>query len=229
MVSLAPRGTLGRPQGRNPPLSDSLSVYEDWVRALRSWRQDPLTEMRQLPPLDASSFPPATYQRFVNHLNSAINDFMKRWQAQLSSMLGAATSDHARARALIDARVGLVERLNLARHPGLPEEVRKQLTMQAESDIRSLQAQLETEATHVVAVSSSSNRPQREATLRLIRDNALTAVLEPGFSLDGTINDSEFQRADSVAQAAQEASPAVLQDFVPRRPKRRIFDPESEE
>ena len=210
-------------------MSDSLSVYEDWVRALRAWRRDPMTDLSQLPPLDATSFPPATYQRFVNHLNEAINAFMKRWQGQLSSMLGAATDDHARARALVDSRVGLSGRLKLARHPSLPAEIRTQLTAQAETDIRSLQAQLENDAMHVVSVSSSSNRPKREATLRLIRSNALTAVLDPNFSLDGSINDLEVQRAESVTEEAQPASATDLQDFVPRRPKRRIFEADPQE
>lgn len=210
-------------------MSNSLSVYEDWVRALRAWRRDPLVDLSHLPALDEASFPPATYQRFLNHLNEAINEFMKRWQSQLSTSLGAATDDHVRARALVDSRLGLSQRLRLARHASFPEKIRNELVAQAEKDIRGLQAQLEENALNVVAVSSASSRPQREATLRLIRDNALTAVLDPNFSLDGTINDKEALRADAVTEESGEAASTTFQDFVPRRPIRRIFNSNQQE
>lgn len=210
-------------------MSNSVSVYEDWVRALRAWRRDPVTDLSHLPPLDETSFPPATYQRFLNHLNDAINEFMKRWQSQLSTSLGASTEDHARARALVDARVGLAQRLQLARHPSFPDSIREALVTQATADIRNLQAQLEDDAANVVAVSSASNRPQREATLRLIRDNSLTAVLDPGFTLDGNIRDQEVLRAEAVTEESLRADRATAQDFVARRPRRRIFNPDHQE
>lgn len=208
-------------------MSGSLSDYEDWVKALRSWRRDPLTDLTHMPRLDDTSFPPATYQRFLRHLNEAINEFMKRWQTQFSAALGSATDDHARARVLVDARQGLGHRLALARHASFPERIREALTTQAEADIRSLQAQLEQDALNVVTVSSASNRPQREATLRLIRTNALTAVLDPAFSLDGTIVDDEVRRADSVTEKSLAADQGSAVDFVTRRPTRRIFQPDS--
>lgn len=210
-----------------------MSVYEDWVRTLRAWRRDPLTDLTKLPVLDETSFPPAIYQRFLRHLNEAINEFMNRWQSQLAAALGAASDDHARARALVDSRVGLSQRLVLARHPSFPEKIRNQLIEQATTDIKSLQAQLEDDATNMVSLGSASMRPQREATLRLIRDNALTAVLDPNFSFDGTIRDREVLRADAEADAETKGSSntqrASLQDFVPRRPTRRIFNPDSGE
>lgn len=210
-------------------MSYSVSVYEDWVKALRAWRRHPLTDLTRLPTLDETSFPPATYQRFVNHLNDAINEFMKHWQSQLATNLGGATDDHARARALVDARVGLSQRLKLARHPSFPEKIRAQLIAQAETDIRSLQAQLEQDAMNVVAASSASSRHQREATLRLFRSNALTAVLDPSFSLDGQIDDQEARRADSFNDESKPAAHPTLQDFVPRRPARRIFTADPQE
>lgn len=210
-------------------MTNSLSVYEDWVKALRAWRRDPLTDLSHLPTLDETSFPPATYQRFVTHLNDAVNAFMKRWQDQLSASLGAAQDDHARARALVGARQGLHQRLTLARHPSFPPRIREQLVAQAEEDVRNLQAQLEENAVNVVAVSSASHRPQREATLRLIRDNALTAVLDPLFSLDGELTDREVERADAYVAESVRGEPPALQDFVPRRPARRLFDLDTQE
>lgn len=188
---------------------------------LRSWRADPLTNLTHLPKLDETSFPPATYNRLINHLNEAINEFMKRWTLQLSSALGVAKEPHALARALVDARLGLAHRLKLARHPSLPETISKQLLTQAENDIRSLQRQLEEGAQHAASSGSSVGRNEKEALLRLYRDNALTAVLDAGFSLD-SVNDREVQRADAAENAiADESAPA--DPFTLSRPKRRIF------
>lgn len=200
--------------------ANSLSVYETWVRTLRAWRRDPLIDLSQLPTLDETSFPPATYQRLINHLNEAITEQMKRWQSQTASTLGAATDDHARARALVDAREGLAHRLKLARHTAFPEQIRSALITQAENDIRSLQTQLERDAQHVAAAASASNRPVREATLKLFRDNPLTAVLDPNFSLDGTIDDTEMRRAESVTEEDLAATSGQVQEFVARRPRR---------
>lgn len=210
-------------------MTGSISVYEAWVKTLRAWRREPLTDLSGLPALDETSFPPATYERFLNHLNEAINEFMARWQSQLSSALGGAADGHAVARVLVDARVGLRMRIQLARHPAFPETIRAQLVSQAESDIKGLQAQLEGQAMNVVSTSSASNRPEREATLRLIRDNALTAVLDPAFSVSGPVGDREMQRADAVTEAWLNAESAALDDFVPRKPMRRVFAPETEE
>jgi len=202
----------------------SLSDYEDWVRALRSWRRDATADLESLPALEASSFPPATYRRFLKHLNDAINEFMKRWQTQLSAALSAAVDDHARARALVEARVGLAHRLRLARHPSFPQEIRDQLEKQAIDDVTSIQAQLEEDARSVVSASSSSSRPAREATLRLIRDNALTAVLDPGYALDSSV---EGVDAGCVASAEEPVVPP--DDFLPRRPRRVLFDASGQE
>jgi len=212
----------------------SLSVYEAWVRTLRAWRRDPLTDLTQLPALDETSFPPATYQRLVSHLNDAINEFMRRWQGQLAAALGAAGDDHARARALVDARVGLGYRLQLARHPAFPEEIRKQLLAQAETDIRGLQAQLEDDAQHVVAASSGATRQQREATLKLFRTNALVAVLDPSFTVDGSFDDREIRRAEATAALSVTPDPpraatGLVPEHRPRRPTRQIFISEAEE
>ena len=187
---------------------------------LRSWRADPLTNLSHLPRLDETSFPPATYNRLVNHLNDAINEFMKRWTLQLSSAVGAAKEPHALARALVDARLGLAHRLKLARHPSLPEAMSKQLVTQAETDIRSLQRQLEEGAQHAASSGSSVGRTEKEAVLRLYRDNALTAVLDAGFSLD-SVNDREVKRADD-AEAAIAPDAAPVEPFSLSRPKRRI-------
>ncbi|MET0932008.1 MAG: hypothetical protein ABWX74_21005 [Aeromicrobium sp.] len=205
--------------------SDSLSVYEAWVRTLRAWQRDSTTDLTGLPVLDETSFPPATYQRLIRHLNDAVTEHMRRWQEQLGATLGPASSDHEKARALVDARVGLGQRIMLARHTSFPEKIRQQLMTQAETDIRGLQAQLEEQATHVAAAGSATSRPQREATLKLFRDNALTAVLDPGFAVDGTIDDHETRRAAAADADVDTHAGGLVTDVVRRRPTRRIFNP----
>ena len=198
--------------------------YDTWIRALRQWRADPMVDMSQLPKLDASSFPPATYQRFVAHLNDAINRFMQRWEKQLNQGLETATSDHAVARALVNARVGLVERIKLAQHPSFPPEIREQLLNQAATDITSLQKQLEDAAVRSGRSAVASNRLSSEATLDLFRRNPLTAVLDPNYSVDGVINDVEMQRSQRAeADSLPDYPVAPSGDFLPVQPKRRVL------
>lgn len=82
---------------------------------------------------------------------------------------------------------------------------------------------------NIVSRSSASNRPQREATLRLFRDNSLAAVLDPNFSIDGDIQDHEVRRAEAVAVEGLASDRPDIQDFIPRRPPRRIFGSDPEE
>jgi hypothetical protein len=206
-------------------LNNSLNVYEDWVRALRAWRRDPTTDLSALPPLDETSFPRGTYQRFLHHLNEAINEFMKHWQAYFVAALSAAPNDQTRARALVDARTGLSQRLKLAEHPSFPKEIRDQLLAQAARDIKAIQTRLEEEAMHIASVSSVSTRPQRETTLRLIRNNALTAVLDSSFVFDEA-NDP-VRPTEPAPRDSRASQPHALDDFVPRRPARRIFGTDS--
>lgn len=203
--------------------ADCSTLYETWVRTLRAWSKDPLVDLSRLPSLDAQSFPPAAYQRFLLHLNAAIDAFMENWQTTFMATMGAAHDDHSRARALVSARTGLARRLSLARHPSFPPQIRDQMIQQTERDVRSLQAQLETDALRASTGWSASTRSQQEALLRLVRRNALTAVLEPSFSLAELIDDSELRRAQAAAATiiAQTADEVV--EHQTGRPKRRIF------
>ncbi|WP_157983954.1 hypothetical protein [Nesterenkonia muleiensis] len=197
----------------------SLTEYEAWVRSLRAWQRDPLTDMSQLPAIDAASFPPATFDRFLKRLNEAIGEFMRRWQDQLATSLGKASDLHAMARVLVHSREGLVMRLRLAQHPGLPQQIREALTDQASAEIRDLQQQLEKDAATRVSRMSGSSRPEQESALKLFRDNALTAVLDPGFSLDGSVQDAVTRAAEAVEHNPSQ----TLTDFVPARRTRRLL------
>lgn len=206
--------------------TEHSTLYETWVRTLRTWSRNPLTDLSKLPVLSPESFPPAVYQRFLAHLNDAVNEFMKNWQQSFVSAMGEATDNHHRTVALIGARKGLARRLLLARHPAFPSEIREQLLLQAEQDVRSLQSQLESNLARGQFSKSSSTRPQQEAMLSLIRNNSLTAVLDAGFQLDDTVTDSEIRRA--AAESDVEAGGVLVEvALVPLRPRRRIFNEES--
>ncbi|MFT4298206.1 MAG: hypothetical protein QM597_00995 [Aeromicrobium sp.] len=177
--------------------SPSLSVYETWVRTLRAWSKDPATDLSHLPAFDPEGFSPSTYERFVDHVIKAIEDQTDRWHRSFLDAAQNARDDHAMAQVLVDARKGLAHLLRLSRHPAFPEEIREALSKRFDEQIRDIQQHLEDSAVHAASMSSATNRAEREARLRLYRDNALTAVLDPGFSLDGQIDDVVTRQADA--------------------------------
>ncbi len=161
----------------------STGLYETWVTGLRAWQADPTIDLSGLPPLAVDSFTPATYQRLLTHLNTAIRTMMENWNASLAKALQAATTDYDRERALTQSRPMLARRLQLARHPGFPAEVSDQLWKGACDDIRSIQQDLEAGVLQTTARARSS-REDQEAALRLVRTARLTVIIEPGYDLD---------------------------------------------
>lgn len=206
----------------------SPSVYEQWVVSLRAWRNDPFVDLHGLPPIDESSFPPSTYQRFLRHLNDAINSFMKVWSTRLSAALAEAHDSHELGRALVDARRGLACRLALARHPSFPEHIRQQLVEQAVTDIQDLQKQMEDRAAQRGGSTSSIARAEIEESLRIVRSNAFTAVLDPNFAAEPAAASSAASAAD---QTDHRGNPQARADrpLGIRRPARRVVVDSSED
>ncbi|MCF6389349.1 hypothetical protein L2K20_20435 [Mycobacterium sp. MBM] len=168
------------------------SVYEAWVSALRLWGADPRHDMAGLPVLVVDSLPPAAYERLLGHLMAAQQRVMDQWSVTFTRDLAAVRDEHSRARVLLGGRVLLARRLQLARHPGLPEVVRTELANGIARDIRQLQQELE-EAVMRQQPGTRLDRTQIERALYALRTNPLTAVLDPGFSLqallDGRVED----------------------------------------
>jgi hypothetical protein len=159
------------------------SAYEAWVSGLRAWGKDPNTDLGELPKLCADSFPPPTYERLVAHIMTAQQEVMSTWQQRLARNIQSARSEHDYARTLVELRSLLGRRLQLAKHPGLPDEVRRPLAEGVERDIRRLQEDLE-KAVQRPDRAGGIQLVTRERMLRLVRANSFTALLKPGFPLE---------------------------------------------
>ncbi|MGB3605156.1 hypothetical protein [Gordonia sp. (in: high G+C Gram-positive bacteria)] len=157
----------------------SDSPYELWVVTLRTWSRDPSTDLSRLPTLAVDSFPPGAYERFFRHVGEAIDAVNSAASSQLDRDIGAARNPHEIAAALVAARPKLARRLQLARHPGLPKQIREVLETAAAKDISRMQAELETMAASSVS-RYGSDRLASEQMLHLVRQNPLTAVLQAG-------------------------------------------------
>lgn len=199
---------------------EATSDYERWAVGLRAWRNDPLTDLSGLPPLQIDSLPPAAFKRLLRHLNEAVDGFMNRWQTQLVAAMEHVRDHGAIAQVLVDARARFAHRLRLADHSGLPEVIRKQLRSQAEIQLRSIQQQLEDSALSMSGGVSGSARADREAILRVYRENALTAVLDPRATSD-TVDDPEMRRAEA-AEASLNGGVGHLETGTWTAPRRRI-------
>jgi hypothetical protein len=192
------------------------SAYEAWVTALRTWRDDPRHDMSALPTLVVDSLPPSAYDRLLGHMQAAHQHVMTRWSETFARDWGRARDEHERARALIATRLLLARRLQLAGHPGLPEVIRTEFTNGVVRDIQQLQTELEDAAARPEP-GARIDRTQQERTLQLLRTNRLTAILEPGFSLEALL---EGRLTATPATTAAAAVPAPDSD-VPDQPARR--------
>ncbi len=202
----------------------SSSSYETWVMALRAWSKNPGTPMHHLPALSDDAFHPDTWQRFLKHLNEAINALMDRWNTDLRDALMAAQTDHDIARALTAARGPLLARLELARMQQFPPQFRDQLVLQAQKEIANLQDQLE-RRDYSGGSRGSTQRSEQERFLRLLRANPLTAVLDmPAGSPLGVPSQPATPAARLVgASGPASAAPPAPTSSPFKRPSRRIF------
>lgn len=204
----------------------AASAYEAWVVAVRAWRDDPRHDMSNLPQLTVDSLPPSAYERLFAHLSAAHQHVMDQWSEAFAREWGSARDDHARVRALMGTRMLLARRLQLAGHPGLPAAVREGLVDGVARDVNALQSQLEE------AVSRQSghriDRIARERTLRLLRTNALTVILEPGFPLqaliDGRVDEPQSPHLAPLPEPEQSGSGWELTPSPRRRYRAIIVD-----
>lgn len=157
------------------------SDYEQWVRALRLWQDNPDTPMGALPALTEESLPPAAWDRFMNQLTQCLRVSMNNWEESFVKALSHENDEFRRGTVMIDARRSLAKRLMLGRHPGLPERLRTAIWDAIAENIRSAQAQLE-EAAH--KGTGSINPTQVSRNVEFFRTHSLTVILSPGFPLE---------------------------------------------
>jgi hypothetical protein len=160
--------------------------YETWVMGLRAWRSNPSTDLSHLPALTSASFTPATYERLMTHIQDALSHMMQAWAARLRTEVSASTNEHDAARALVQLRPELARRLQLAKHPGLPEEIRTALWDAAVADIQTIQADLEKAVVAPSSAGGTTDRAGGERMLALVRQNPFTAILNPAFDVGPT-------------------------------------------
>jgi hypothetical protein len=192
------------------------SDYEIWVRALRAWGNDPRTDLRALPTLQADSLPPSAYERLLNHILAAQAAVMQTWQQHLERDMKRADSEHDYALALVELRALLGRRLQLAQHPGLPAEIQKPLRDGVERDVRRIQKELEDSVTRPPR-GGPVNRTARERLLFLVRQNSFTAILEPGFVLASLFQSPETPDLKASATAERAAAPLPASSSTRRR------------
>jgi hypothetical protein len=159
------------------------TAYETWVRRLRAWTADISTPLDDLPPLALESLPPATWDRFIQHLKKDLGRVMQDWANLLGQRLGAARSDVERSGALLDARRLAARRLMIAKHPGLPQQLRDALWDMLADTIRGVQDQLEAAATR--RDGRDLDNLGASQRLALHRGNSLATILDPTFPLEG--------------------------------------------
>jgi len=192
------------------------------VLALRSWSTDPTRDLDGLPVLDAESFTSTSGARFMSHVNDALTGMMQHWQRALERALKTPASDHELTRELVRLRALLARRLQLARHPSLPEEIRTALWEGTVSDVTRLQAELEQGAmtsTHA----ATSTRAAQERLVRLLRSSRFTAILEPGYVAPTVVPTAASVGAPSAQRVAAPAALAPQVPAVPGSPRRRVF------
>ncbi len=159
------------------------SVYERWVNTLRAWAQDPETvSLLELPVLDESTFTPDTYRRLIDHLLAAMRAANDRWHEGLTRAWSNASTPFELAAEMVSLRTTLARRLQLAKHPGLPEPIRTALHEGLAKDIQRYQREAEEAVSRQRSATSLDSRT-RDQLLAVVRENSFVAVL--GYDVSG--------------------------------------------
>lgn len=151
-------------------------AYQEWVEFLRRWAAFEPVDPGALPPVHEGAYDGDTMARLTRHLTQALGTRLQAWADTLVRAMEAATDEFSAGRELAQARIGLQSIRLLARHPGLPERLREQLTELVDRQVPDLQAQLE-RSLEEVARADGADAYWVEQRRRTLRDNALTAVL----------------------------------------------------
>ena len=155
------------------------NAYETWARALRSWATDPTATLDGLPPITAESFNPTVHRRLLKHIERALNIADTRWSEALTNL--PATADyHEFERWWLTTRNNLARRMHLCNHPGLPNEIRSTLLIDAQTRIGNWQHHIE----NILRRSSVTGELPTATEQRiydLVRSTPLTAVLDPTY------------------------------------------------
>lgn len=176
------------------------SPYETWALTLRAWGNDPLTPLDHLPRLENDSFTPDTYKRLIKYLTDALDKAGLAWSERLGTATNRAGDSFELQRALVDSRAGLARHLELARHPSLPDDVRRILDERIRDTIERAQHDLE-EAIRNRRSTGRVDTTGTENLLRIVKENAFTAVLrKTAVPAPAVAEPAEVPSAPSVAK-----------------------------
>ena len=150
-------------------------VYQQWADFLDRWAVGQAEATAALPAVDPATLTADTMSRLSARLSSALQARVDRWSAAFTADWQRARDDFDAARALTQARTGLRSLRALTAHPGLPLDVQKLLSDSIDRTISDLQTQLERGLDRQAA--ASLDRTAVERLRRVLRENALTAVL----------------------------------------------------
>ena len=148
--------------------------YQTWVAFLERWQAGEQVDPAGLPPLTEKDFAGDSWQRLTDRITGALDGRLTAWSETLSRELSTARDEFTAARALNHARWGLPSIRALAAAPSLPPELRTRLIEIVDSQIVSVQQQLDQQVQRLRA--SGVPNAAVEARLRTVRDNPLTAV-----------------------------------------------------
>lgn len=150
-------------------------TYETWAAFLERWATGDDDGVHALPQIRPGDFNAETMARFTNRITGAMSKRLQAWADLLTRAIATHPDEFSVGRTLSQARVGLRGVRALAVHPGLPQELRTQLTRMLDEQIGSVQDQLEQDVDRMARQGAGERAV--EARRRTIRDNALTAVV----------------------------------------------------
>jgi hypothetical protein len=164
-------------------------LYQTWTNVLDAWSTGEPADLGTLPRLDQSDFTGESWVRLTDRLTGAISRRLQTWADVLNRTMATAGDEFEVARALADARAGLLPVRALAGHPALPAELAQRLLDLVDDQIRKVQRTLEGEVQRLSR--EGAPRDLVERRLRTIRDNSLCVVAGqplgghgPGVQLD---------------------------------------------
>lgn len=163
---------------------EPATPYEAWVVTLRVWADDPSTPLDGLPTLTEESLPRDAYSRLFEHLFKAMERSGDHWQTGLTEALSQYRDFHDLADRLVKLRMLLARRLQLASHPGLPEQVRTALTEDFTRMVERNQTELHDQLRRELA-RNQAPQAMAEQLMRTIQENSFTGVMNVTIHQDG--------------------------------------------
>jgi hypothetical protein len=151
------------------------SHYDIWAEFLERWGRDEPVDPSALPPLAPEDLATDSWTRLTDRLLNAIEARTTTWAKALMQAMAHARDEFEAARAMAQARHGLISIRSLTAHPSLPADLRQKLLEIVDRKIESSQQSLEDQIQRQAR--NSGDRRMAEARLRTLRDNSLVAAV----------------------------------------------------